>query len=94
MAMISSFSPPEGEEEKDEGGFGASLALMPLGAAGGVAWSLLSAFGAGLANASPQFKFEEWNREHYYGTTTQAAELIGTSFMRQGISQVVYGLGV
>lgn len=88
MAMLSASPPPEGEDEKDQGGFGASLALMPLGAAGGVAWSLLSAFGASVANASPTFSFVEMNREHYHGTVTQAVELIGTSLVRQGISQV------
>lgn len=86
--MLSSKPPPDGEEEKDEGGFGASLAMMPLGAAGGVFWGLLSSFGSGIANASPTFNFDSYDQEHYYGSTVQAVRLVVMALAKQGIVQV------
>lgn len=89
MALLSSKpSGDDGIEENDESGFGASLAMMPLGAAGGVAWGVLSSIGAGLANASPTFRFEEIDREHYYGSTSQAGRFLVMSFVKQGVNQV------
>lgn len=76
------------EEEEDAGGFGASLALMPIGAAGSVLLSLLGSLGSGLANASPTFKFDELQRRHYYGTPGQAVWMLVTILTKQGVSQV------
>lgn len=87
-ALLSSKPPTDGDEEKDEGGFGASIAMMPLGAVGGVVWGLLSSFGAGVANASPTFKFNSYEMEHFYGSTTQAVRLVVMSFVKQGVVQV------
>lgn len=87
-ALLSSKPPADGDEEKDEGGFGASLAMMPLGAVGGVVWGLLSSFGAGIANASPTFNFDAYELEHYYGSKTQAVTLVVMSFVKQGVVQV------
>lgn len=61
---------------------------MPLGAVGGVVWGLLSSFGAGIANASPTFKFDPYYQEHYYGSKTQAVRLVVMSFVKQGVVQV------
>ena len=88
MAMLSSKPAVDGDEEKDEGGFGASIAMMPLGAAGGVCWGLLSSFGAGVANASPTFSFDAYILEQFYGTATQAIEIVVMSLLKQGVVQV------
>lgn len=88
MALLSSKPSGDGIEENDESGFGASLAMMPLGAVGGVAWGLLSSIGAGLAHASPTFRFDEIDREHYYGSTSQAVRFLVMSFVKQGVNQV------
>ena len=61
---------------------------VPLGAVGGVVWGLLSSFGAGIANASPTFKFSPYYLEHYYGSTTNAVTLVVMSFVKQGVVQV------
>lgn len=63
-------------------------AAVPLGAVGGVVWGLLSSFGAGIANASPTFKFDPYYQEHYYGSKTQAVRLVVMSFVKQGVVQV------
>ena len=89
MTLLSSKPAADGIEEKDESGFGASLAMMPLGAMGGVAWGVLSSIGVGLANASPTFVFGEIERENYYGSTVQAVQFLVMSFVKQGIIQVI-----
>ena len=88
MAMLSSKPAVDGDEENDEGGFGASIAMMPLGAAGGVLWGLLSSFGAGLVNASPTFNFDAYLMEQYYGSATQAVRMLVMSLLKQGVVQV------
>lgn len=64
------------------------MSAVPLGAVGGVVWGLLSSFGAGIANASPTFKFDPYYQEHYYGSKTQAVRLVVMSFVKQGVVQV------
>lgn len=88
MAILSSKPAADGDEENDEGGFGASIAMMPLGAAGGVFWGLLSSFGAGLVNASPTFNFDAYVMEQYYGSATQAVWMVMMSLVKQGVIQV------
>lgn len=88
MALLSSRPPADGDEENDEGGFGASIAMMPLGAAGGVFWGLLSSFGAGLVNASPTFNFDTYELEQYYGSPYGAVEIVVMSLLKQGVVQV------
>lgn len=88
VALLTSKPAADGDEEKDEGGFGSSLAMMPLGAAGGVVWGLLSSIGAGIANVSSTFKFVKYEQEHYYGSLEEAVWLVGTSLFYQGFSQV------
>lgn len=64
------------------------MTAVPLGAVGGVVWGLLSSFGAGIANASPTFKFDPYYQEHYYGSKTNAVRLVVMSFVKQGVVQV------
>ncbi|CAM9995757.1 unnamed protein product, partial [Discosporangium mesarthrocarpum] len=89
MAMLSQDSP----DEEDDEGIGAALTQLPVSALGAVVWGILSSLGRGVANASPTFVFDSYNKANYYGSTGRLLDSMVDSLGRQGIQQVYKVVG-